>query len=114
MNNYFKRLLQIFDSIINERTRLRSSSVASKACHDVLDALLILVEEENTELSFTDIQVLLLDMFIAGTDTTSCTVEWAMTELLLNPDKLVKAKNELQEVDGPDIDMRRDVWDYIA
>ncbi|KAJ6729848.1 CYTOCHROME P450 FAMILY 76 SUBFAMILY C POLYPEPTIDE 5-RELATED [Salix viminalis] len=101
MNNYFKRLLQIFDSIINERTRLRSSSVASKACHDVLDALLILVEEENTELSFTDIQVLLLDMFIAGTDTTSCTVEWAMTELLLNPDKLVKAKNELQEVDGP-------------
>ncbi|KAB5569116.1 hypothetical protein DKX38_002909 [Salix brachista] len=60
MNNYFKRLLQIFDSIINERTRLRSSSVASKACHDVLDALLILVEEENTELSFTDIQVLLL------------------------------------------------------
>ncbi|KAJ6338068.1 hypothetical protein OIU76_007697 [Salix suchowensis] len=101
MNNYFKRLLQIFDSIINERTRLRSSSVASKACHDVLDALLILVEEENTELSFTDIQVLLLDMFIAGTDTTSCTVEWAMTELLLSPDKLVKAKNELQEVDGP-------------
>ncbi|KAJ6940269.1 geraniol 8-hydroxylase isoform X1 [Populus alba x Populus x berolinensis] len=83
------------------RTRPRSSSVASKASHDVLDALLILAKENNTELSSTDIQVLLLDFFIAGTDTTSSTVEWAMTELLLNPDKMVKAKNELQQVEGP-------------
>ncbi|KAG6784703.1 hypothetical protein POTOM_010403 [Populus tomentosa] len=58
-NNYFKRLTQIFDSIINERTR-PSSSVASKASHDVLDALLILAKENNTELSSTDIQVLLI------------------------------------------------------
>lgn len=41
------------------------------------------------------------DFFIGGTDTTSSTVEWAMTELLLNPDKMVKAKNELQQVEGP-------------
>ncbi|KAJ6404648.1 hypothetical protein OIU84_012751 [Salix udensis] len=101
-NNYFKRLNHILDSIISERNRLRSSSVASKACHDVLDALLILVEEENTELSFADIKALLRDFFMAGSDTTSSTVEWAMTELLLNPDKLVKAKKELQEVDGPE------------
>ena len=59
-NNYLKRLTQIFDSIINERTRLRSSSVASKASHDVLDALLILAKENNTELSSTDVQILLL------------------------------------------------------
>ncbi|KAJ6686144.1 CYTOCHROME P450 FAMILY 76 SUBFAMILY C POLYPEPTIDE 5-RELATED [Salix purpurea] len=49
-------------------------------------------EENNTELSFADIQALLRDFFMAGSDTTSSTVEWAMTELLLNPDKLVKAK----------------------
>jgi len=59
-NNYLKRLTQIFDSIINERTRPRSSSVASKASHDILDALLILAKENNTELSSTDIQVLLI------------------------------------------------------
>ncbi|KAL9396823.1 hypothetical protein Peur_011076 [Populus x canadensis] len=100
-NNYLKRLTQILDSIINERTRPRSSSVASKASHDILDALLILAKENNTELSSTDIQVLLTDFFIGGTDTTSSTVEWAMTELLLNPDKMVKAKNELQQVEGP-------------
>ncbi|KAG6784705.1 hypothetical protein POTOM_010405 [Populus tomentosa] len=58
-SNYLKRLAQIFDSIINERTR-PSSSVASKASHDILDALLILAKENNTELSSTDIQVLLI------------------------------------------------------
>ncbi|XP_011013817.1 PREDICTED: geraniol 8-hydroxylase-like [Populus euphratica] len=100
-SNYLKRLTKIFDSIINERTRLRSSSVASKASHDVLDALLILAKENNTELSSTDIQILLLDFFNAGTDTTSSTEEWAMTELLLKPDKMVRAKNELQEIEGP-------------
>ncbi|XP_061967013.1 cytochrome P450 76T24-like [Populus nigra] len=100
-NSYLKRLTQIFYSIINERTRPRSSSVASNASHDVLDALLILAKENNTDLSSTDIQVLLIDFFIAGTDTTSSTVEWAMTELLLNPDKMVKAKKELQQVEGP-------------
>ncbi|XP_011013816.1 PREDICTED: geraniol 8-hydroxylase-like [Populus euphratica] len=100
-NIYLKRLTQIFDSIIKERTRPRSSSVASKASHDILDALLILAKENNSELSSTDIQVLLIDFFIGGTDTTSSTVEWAMTELLLNPDKMVKAKKELQQVEGP-------------
>ncbi|CAK7338765.1 unnamed protein product [Dovyalis caffra] len=101
MNIYFERIAQIFESIINERIQEHSSLVAAKATHDVLDALLILAKENNTEFSYKDIQALLLDFFVAGTDTTSSTVEWAMTELLLNPDKLVKAKNELQEVDSP-------------
>ncbi|CAI0409404.1 unnamed protein product [Linum tenue] len=35
------------------------------------------------------------DLFVAGTDTTSSTIEWAMTELLCNPDKLAIAKKEL-------------------
>ncbi|CAK7338761.1 unnamed protein product [Dovyalis caffra] len=60
MNICFKRLTQIFDSIINERTKGRSSLGASKASHDVLDGLLILAKENDTELSYTDIQALLL------------------------------------------------------
>ena len=41
------------------------------------------------------------DLFVAGTDTTSGTVEWAMAEILKNPDTiLVKAKAELNEVVG--------------
>lgn len=39
-------------------------------------------------------------MFVAGTDTTSNTLEWAMTEVLRNPHTMEKAKAELKEVIG--------------
>lgn len=41
-------------------------------------------------------------MFTAGTDTTSSTLEWAMTELLRNPKKMAKAQSELDQVFGKD------------
>ena len=40
------------------------------------------------------------DLFIGGTDTTTTTMEWAMTELLRNPDIMAKAKQELVETIG--------------
>ncbi|CAN0908679.1 Geraniol 8-hydroxylase [Linum grandiflorum] len=40
------------------------------------------------------------DLFVAGTDTSSSTLEWAMTELLRSPDKLAKARDELEQTIG--------------
>lgn len=40
------------------------------------------------------------DLFLAGTDTTSTTLEWAMAELLHNADKLSRARAELEQVIG--------------
>ena len=37
---------------------------------------------------------------MAGADTTSTTVEWAMAELLRSPDKFAKARAELKEIIG--------------
>ena len=42
------------------------------------------------------------DLFVAGIDTTSSTVEWAMAELLRNPEKMGKAQDELEQVLGKD------------
>ena len=39
-------------------------------------------------------------MFVAGSDTTSNTLEWAMAELLKNPHTLEKAQEELADVIG--------------
>lgn len=39
-------------------------------------------------------------MFTAGTDTTTSTLEWAMTELLRNPSSLQKVQSELRSVVG--------------
>jgi cytochrome P450 len=40
------------------------------------------------------------EMFLAGAETTSSTIEWAMTELLINPDCMSKVKIELNSVVG--------------
>ncbi|RVW41128.1 cytochrome P450 76T24 isoform X2 [Vitis vinifera] len=71
-----------------------------QASKDVLDALLNLTKENDNEWSCSDIKHLLLDLFVAGTDTTSSTVEWAMAELLCNPEKIAKAQKEIRGVLG--------------
>lgn len=38
---------------------------------------------------------------MAGSETTSSSIEWAMTELLLKPETMAKAKAELAQVVGP-------------
>uniref|UniRef100_A0A7N2MEC7 Cytochrome P450 n=1 Tax=Quercus lobata TaxID=97700 RepID=A0A7N2MEC7_QUELO len=102
MKSYFTKLIGIFDGIIKERVQLRASSEGSKASNDVLDSFLNLTEEDNSELSCDDFKRLLLDLFIAGIDTTSSTVEWALSELIHNPEKMAKARDELKEVLGKD------------
>lgn len=39
-------------------------------------------------------------MFVAGSETTSVTVEWALAELLRSPQSMRKAKDELEKVIG--------------
>ncbi|XP_021728630.1 cytochrome P450 76AD1-like [Chenopodium quinoa] len=90
---YFRKLMRIFEKIIDERLK---DSMDVK--DDVLGTLLKLVE--NNELSLDEVKHMLVDLFIAGTDTTSITLEWAMTELLRNPTKMEKAKSELDDVLG--------------
>lgn len=50
-------------------------------------------------------------MFLAGSETTSSTMEWAVAELLCNPGAMRKTKEELdrvvgrnRKVEGKDID----------
>ena len=49
----------------------------------------------------TLIDILFLqDMFVVGTETISITLEWAMTELLRNSNKLKKTQEELEKIIG--------------
>lgn len=44
--------------------------------------------------------VKLQEVFLAGSETTSSSIEWAMVELLSHPEIMRKAKNELTQVVG--------------
>ncbi|GAB4834307.1 hypothetical protein Ancab_039976 [Ancistrocladus abbreviatus] len=96
---FFNKMLTFFNTLINERLQMRKTT-GSTEINDVLDALLSISQGDEKEIEFPDIPHLLLDLFVAGTDTTSNTIEWAMAELLLNPEKMRKVQEELEREIG--------------
>ncbi|KAK8495828.1 hypothetical protein V6N11_009612 [Hibiscus sabdariffa] len=96
---HFEKLLNLFGRMFDERSELRKSQDFT-ALNDVLDSLLDVIEGGNEELNKTLVIHLFLVLFVAGTDTTSSTLEWAMAELLRNPHVLLRAKKELEEAIG--------------
>ncbi|CAN1747946.1 Geraniol 8-hydroxylase [Linum perenne] len=107
MSTYFGKVLNLFGRIIEERLKKRNSE-AYVSGNDMLDTLLDIVDQENRDASM-DLDLIkhlfLLvdqDLFVAGTDTVTSTIEWAMAELLRNPNAFAKAKEELHKTIGKD------------
>ncbi|KAF7011923.1 hypothetical protein CFC21_026170 [Triticum aestivum] len=96
----FARLHAVFDAEVDGRLRGRDAGQPRK--NDFLDALLDVAAREDGKdlLDRQTLRSLFTDLFSAGSDTSSSTVEWAMTELLQNPASMSSACNELAEVIG--------------
>ncbi|KAF2289790.1 hypothetical protein GH714_038633 [Hevea brasiliensis] len=70
---------------------------------DFLDVLLEFEgngKDEPDKISERNVNIFILEMFMAGTETTSSTIEYALTELICNPESMTKAKAELASVIG--------------
>ncbi|CAN1174483.1 Geraniol 8-hydroxylase [Linum perenne] len=125
MRTHVKKMLNLFGRIIDERLKKRQSESYVSA-NDLLDTLLD-IGEENDEASMDlnlikhlflvsfstpyfiiligifmliDLDLCDQDLFVAGTDTTSSTLEWAMVEMIRNPITFAKAKEELDRTIG--------------
>ncbi|XVF52081.1 hypothetical protein PTKIN_Ptkin04bG0236300 [Pterospermum kingtungense] len=95
----YMRLHEIFDDMIDKRMEARASGFIART-GDLLDVLLDQCEENGSDFSRQNIKPLILDLFIAGSDTSAITTEWAMAELLRKPEALEKTRRELMEVIG--------------
>ncbi|KAF3442608.1 hypothetical protein FNV43_RR16524 [Rhamnella rubrinervis] len=71
---------------------------------DLLHILLDISENESSEIRLTkeNIKAFILDLFAAGTDTSAITIEWALAELINNPNIMNKARQEIDSVIGKD------------
>jgi len=78
----------------------KASNIEQK---DFLDVLLQ-IKKSGHEVGFTkdNIKAILLDFITAGSDTTSSTMEFAISEMLRNPDIMKKVQKELDTVVGYD------------
>ncbi|XP_057738649.1 cytochrome P450 736A117-like [Arachis stenosperma] len=74
----------------------------SQGHNDFVDVLLFLQRTNATgfPINRTVIKCLILDVFVAGADTTSTILEWTMTELLRHPMVLKRVKDEAKNVVG--------------
>ncbi|KAL1812640.1 hypothetical protein ACET3Z_022705 [Daucus carota] len=92
----FRDLDSFYNMVIQEH-RERSGGSEHE---DLVDVLLRVQDDPNQEIRLTNenIKGVLNDMFLAGTDTSSVTLIWAMTELIRRPSAMRKAQEEVRGV----------------
>lgn len=92
-------LRTVCDEIIQDHV---SGTVSDSGREDFLHVLLRVQKRGDLEVPVTDdnVKALVLDMFVAGTDTTSATLEWTMTELARHPRIMKKTQDEVRRIVG--------------
>ncbi|PWA47384.1 cytochrome P450 [Artemisia annua] len=103
MQYHVREAFRIAGGFIEERMDGSNEKVDKKR-KDYLDVLLEYrgdgVEGPST-FSSTTINIIVFEMFTAGTDTTTSTLEWAMAELLHNPHIYERLRTELRSTITP-------------
>ncbi|CAA6658524.1 unnamed protein product [Spirodela intermedia] len=98
-DSLMERILKEEDAL---RTKKSGKTGADGVFRGLLHVLLDISEDEGAEmrLSRENIKSFIHDLFMAGTDTTSVTMEWALAELINNPAILQDARREIDSVVG--------------
>lgn len=100
-----KDLREVCDEIINEHLEKREvmksdEKLTGNNKEDFVDVLVRVRERDDLEVPISDdnLKALVLDMFVAGTDTTSSTLEWTMTQLVRHPKIMKQAQDEVRKI----------------
>ncbi|PIN08979.1 Cytochrome P450 CYP2 subfamily [Handroanthus impetiginosus] len=95
------KTLKIVGGFVAERLKERQSD--GGATKDFLEVLLECERTGKDELhkfSEHELNIIVMEVFLAGSETTSSSIEWTMVELLSHPEVMDKVKNELAQVVG--------------
>ncbi|XP_077234638.1 putative (S)-N-methylcoclaurine 3'-hydroxylase isozyme 2 [Tasmannia lanceolata] len=95
-----KKIYDVWDGLIRERKETPHDSK-----HDFLDMLL------SAGFSDPQLKALFLDMFVAGAETSTSTIEWTVSELIKNPQVMRRVKDELELVVSKQINGENTVRD---
>ncbi|KAM9701565.1 cytochrome P450 2C18-like isoform 3-T3 [Dama dama] len=103
-HNKFLKNCANLKSYIFEKTREHQTSLDINNPRDFIDCFLIKMEQEkdNQELVYTaeNLANTILDLFAAGTETTSTTLRYGLLLLLKHPEVTAKVQEEIDRVIG--------------
>ncbi|XP_020148474.1 4-hydroxyphenylacetaldehyde oxime monooxygenase [Aegilops tauschii subsp. strangulata] len=96
----FKQLDAFFEMVIEQH--LDPNRTKPENGGDLVDVLIAHWKEHRGTLKFTKdhVKALIFDTFIAGVDTSSVTILWAMSELMRSPRVLSKVQAEIRALVG--------------
>ncbi|KAL2225905.1 cytochrome P450 93A3-like [Sesamum indicum] len=102
MGRFDKMMEKIIEEHQSERRKFNQRSKEGEVAKDLLHILLDIAEDESSEMKLTreNIKGFILDLFLAGTDTSAITIEWTLAELINHPKILQKAVQEIDSVVG--------------
>nr|QNC49779.1 cytochrome P450 71D616 [Leucophyllum frutescens] len=91
-----KELDAILDTIVEGHKLKENGEYGGE---DIVDVLLRMKESGELKFPITNenIKAVIFDVFAAATDTSSSTVDWAMAELVKNPNAYAKAQAEVRQ-----------------
>ncbi|XP_014504498.1 cytochrome P450 71D7-like [Vigna radiata var. radiata] len=91
-----------YDEIIGNIIRETEKNIGDVEGNSLLSVLLNVRNQGSLEypLTIDNIKAVMLNIFGGGTDTSTATIEWAMSEMLKNPKVMAKAQEEVRGVFG--------------
>ncbi|KAJ4718772.1 Cytochrome P450 [Melia azedarach] len=94
-----KKMDKILEDIVTKHKMKRNAASIGDDHEDIVDTLLNHAVANNTEfyMKVDQVKAIVMDLFSAGNETSSTTIEWAMAELLKNPRVMKKAQEEVRE-----------------
>lgn len=93
-----KRLVEVFQSIVDGRREEKNRQVAVKARKDMMDALIDVEDEDGRKLTDEEIIDIMVMYLNAGHESSGHTITWATILLQENPEAFEKAKEESERI----------------
>ncbi|KAH6838229.1 hypothetical protein C2S53_015308 [Perilla frutescens var. hirtella] len=98
-----KKLSKIFDAFLERIIDDHVQNKEKASTHDFVDTMMAILDSGEAGFDFDrrHVKAVLLDMLLAGMDTSAAAVEWILSEALRHPTEMKKLQNELEEIVGP-------------